>query len=614
MSGRLLAPTPDILIAYDDLRRRENQMLVRLLDTLPRVDDLPAEMMDQARDAVFHTDYPFLLALVGPFGVGKSSLINALLGQDVLATGPVPTTERVMALRYGDSLERIAGQDGLETVFYPSPLLKLISLVDTPGVESVFDEHSRRTESFLHRSDWVVLVMLATQALSAGNLAFLQALSRYGKRVLIVVNQVDLLDDAQRDTVRQFVQEQCLLHLGQEPKVFLVSARRALAARQADPPDQAAWQASGMADLESFLLDALDDRERLRQKLQTPLQIAHNVLTAAQKAVQDQQQALDQHRRVQENIAAQIAAGQGQQREQVNAVLDTVAAAFAESAQRGEDAIRDLFQPGRAVGQILSGISELLGLAGLARRLGARSRAEAAFAAYAVFEPLEEIAGSVNDLGPWMEGRDLQDMDDLVLYTNRALEELPESLRAKVIGEVRAPASYNREPLRRARPDLDAILGDARRVEIGRLDGEVRTSLAILGGWELAVVLAIMLLGVLAVDWSDAAVPLVLVLGALALMFLGVGVFIFRGGRLARRFSDRLLAHSQQYQAALRQAAEDQIQEGVTQRQDVAAPFVRLISAQTALQASLAADLRRLEEELAAFAGEIGGPWERKTV
>jgi GTP-binding protein EngB required for normal cell division len=611
--SRLLKPTPDILLAYDDLRRRENEALLHLLDTLPRVDGLPPETIEQARDAVFHTDHPFLLTLIGPFGVGKSSIINALLGGDVLATGPVPTTDHVAILRYGDTVEHVTNPDGIETVFHPAPLLKQISLVDTPGLESVFAQHSERTDGFLHRSDWVMLVMLATQALSAGNLKYLETLKQYGKRVLVVINQVDLLDAEQRETVREFVREQYLTHLGTQPEVFLVSARQGLAAHAADPLDEATLQGSGMADLYAYLMESLDDRERLRQKLQTPLQIARNVLSEAQGEVKTQQRALDQYRSVQENIQAQIEAGRAQQRAQVNVLLDEVATTFAESSQRSEDAIRELFQPSRALAQITGGFGELIGINRLARRLGARSRAAAAFEAHEVMEPLTELPQRLTELAPRLEGRDLQDMDDLAVYANKSLEALPAGLKSKVIGEIRPPVTYNREPLRAVRGDLDDILKEAQRVEPERLDRSVRNALIMLAGWELAIVIAIVLLGTLAIDWSNILVPLMLVLGALALMFLGVALVAFQGSRIARQFSARMLEHATTYQATLREAAEAQIDYGVKLREDVVAPFTRLITAQVSLQQELAADLRESETQLAAFAGEIGGLWERES-
>ena len=93
-------------------------------------------------------------------------------------------------------------------------------------------------------------------------------------------------------------------------------------------------------------------------------------------------------------------------------------------------------------------------------------------------------------------------------------------------------------------------------------------------------------------------------------MFLGVGLMALRGNRLAHSYSQRMLDLSQRYQATLREAGAEQIKYGVQLRQDLVAPFTRLIAAQVAYQRDLAAELRTLEQDLAAFAGEIGGFWE----
>src|SRR5260221_12451080 len=72
----------------DALRRKEYDRLTALLDTLGKIDGLPDEQMEQARDALFHADHPFLIVLVGAFNTGKSSMINALIGRLCCPLGP----------------------------------------------------------------------------------------------------------------------------------------------------------------------------------------------------------------------------------------------------------------------------------------------------------------------------------------------------------------------------------------------------------------------------------------------------------------------------------------------------------------------------------------------
>jgi hypothetical protein len=97
--------------------------------------------------------------------------------------------------------------------------------------------------------------------------------------------------------------------------------------------------------------------------------------------------------------------------------------------------------------------------------------------------------------------------------------------------------------------------------------------------------------------------------GALLLMVLGVLLMPLRGRWLARAFSDRLLALSERYQETVREAAGEQIEHGVRLRQDVAAPFTRLVGAQLDLQHELAGDLRKLDADLATLAGQVGALW-----
>ena len=215
---------------YEALRRREYELISNLLTLLPKIDNLDQSRVVQVRDALFHADHPFLMVFVGPFSSGKSSLINAILGKsDLLRVGPVPTTDRINILRWADGEQRMDSGSQVDTVFYPSALLKKVSFVDTPGLESIFQKHEETTKKFLHRSDVVLLVMLATQAMTSRNLEYIQLLRGYGKKVIILINQADLLSEEDRQTVVDYVTNQSEDRLGYQPDVWLVSAKTGLA-------------------------------------------------------------------------------------------------------------------------------------------------------------------------------------------------------------------------------------------------------------------------------------------------------------------------------------------------------------------------------------------------
>ena len=593
------------MVQYENLRRREHDLISQLLNVLPKIDGLPEDRVTQMRDALFHADSPYMMVLMGPFNSGKSSIINALVGnQDLLAIGPVPTTDRITMLRYGDDMQQ-ARTGEIDTVFYPLPLLQKVSFVDTPGLESVFQTHEQQTRGFLHRSDAVLLVMLATQAMSAQNLEYLRILKEYGKTVIIILNQIDLLTPEEAEAVRSYVLEQSHDQLGYKPEVWMMSARRGLEARHEDGTvDEEAWAASGLHQIEQYVDDQLSDAARMRQKLQTPLQIMQNVHQTAVEAVRGNQSTLDQYQSINQNIEQQMSGFKREQDKIVREVLDVTSSRFDEAAERGAAAIRDLFQLSRALRSVLRGIGELLGLARLARR-GSYTRS--AFETHKVYEPLNELPEVAIRLGPRLEGKDVQDVDNLVKYARREVEALPAPIRTKVIGNLQVPLQYNRAALQEVRNDLEAIGSEARTDETDRLEGIVRSSLLYLGAWE--VLLLILAVFVLFLNPATPDQPL-LTVGIVAFIFVVMLISLLylplRGRILATSYMNRLMKLQSRYLEALTKAADQQVAYGIQMRRDAVLPLTRLIEAQTQIQQEQLGKLQATGQEMLKLEAELG--------
>ncbi|NLF74224.1 MAG: hypothetical protein GX573_00895 [Chloroflexi bacterium] len=595
-----------LLDHYETIRRQEHDEITELLDTLSRVDGLPDAEMEQARDALFHTNHPFLMVMAGPFGSGKSSVINALLGEEVMEVGPIPTTDHIVILRKGPDIQRTRAGD-VETVFHPSPLLENLSLVDTPGLESVFRTHDEVTRRFLHRADVVVLVMIATQVLTASNLEYLQELKAYGKRVIVVVNQVDVLEPDEREQVREFVLEQARLHLGIEPKVWLVSARQAMAAQQETPRDEILWDESGFADIEDYIRRTLGNVERFRQKLETPVQICQNVTKTALALVQEQQAALDLHRKTNDNIEAQIVQARREQQQTVDDALHEIENTWNEAAARGSQAIGDLFQFSRGFSSIFRGLGEMIGIAALVRRFQGRTRAESAFDQHKVRETFDQIPKQVDRLGPRLEGRDLQDIDSLVDYTRGAVQQLPPLLADKVIGKIQTPLHYDRGFLRDVRGMLDDIQHEAMRFETDRLDRTLRNTLIILALWEVLVILIVVIVAGSALAGGTPDVNAILVVFAigLGLTLFGLVLVPLRGWFLRKAYERRLYKARDEYMSILQRAAGEVVSHGIQLRRDATTPFTRMIESQAELLESLRTDLQDHQQALVRIQGGL---------
>src|SRR5687768_9017194 len=253
--------------AEDELVREERRVLAKLRTALARFDAAPEHQQALAR-SIEQLDELFLLVIVGEFNAGKSAFINALIGTKVAAEGVTPTTAQINVLQYGETESRQVKENALHVITAPAPILRDIHIVDTPGTNAVIREHERITSDFVPRSDLVLFVTSADRPFTETERAFLEQVRGWGKKVVIVINKIDILDAAQIDEIRAFIADNARVLLGFSPEIFPVSAKLALKGKQGDPT---AWEASRFEALERYISTSLDAPGRIHLKLLNPL-------------------------------------------------------------------------------------------------------------------------------------------------------------------------------------------------------------------------------------------------------------------------------------------------------------------------------------------------------
>jgi len=213
---KLLSKEQDAILQEERLQLEGLLLIVARLD--PATEDV--QLLQQT---LRQLEELFLLVVVGEFNAGKSAFINALLGERVLPEGVTPTTTQIQVLRHGEESGHSWERD-IVTFTYPAEWLRDINVVDTPGTNAVIEGHQELTEEFVPRSDLVLFVTSADRPFSESERTFMERIRDWGKKVIVVVNKIDILEgENEVSEVLAFVHQNAQLLLGIVPQVFPVS-------------------------------------------------------------------------------------------------------------------------------------------------------------------------------------------------------------------------------------------------------------------------------------------------------------------------------------------------------------------------------------------------------
>ena len=373
--------------AQDELLREERKALARLSAALIRFDAAPDQQEALAR-SIEQLDELFLLVVVGEFNAGKSAFINALIGSRVVEEGVTPTTAQIDVLQYGDVSARVVRGPALHVITAPAPILRDIHIVDTPGTNAILRKHEAITSEFVPRSDLVLFVTSADRPFTETERAFLQTVRGWGKKVVVVINKVDILEtERQIEEVRGFVAESVRVLLGFSPEIFPVSARLALRAKEGEP---SAWAASRFEALERHIHDTLESAQRVSLKLMNPLGVGLALTDRHATIVRDRAALLKEDFTMLDEVDRQLAVYQQDLARDLDLRMSDIDRVLLEMETRGHAYFDETLRIGR--------VMDLLN----------RSRVQQGFEQQVVADAPLQIERKVGELVDWLVQADLR--------------------------------------------------------------------------------------------------------------------------------------------------------------------------------------------------------------
>jgi small GTP-binding protein len=511
---------------------------------------------------------PFLLVIAGEFNAGKSAFINALVGEQALTEGVTPTTAHVTLLRYGETASKHLRPDGIEEIWRPSTFLKDTAIVDTPGTNAVLRHHEQLTSEFIPRSDFILFVTSADRPFTESERQFLERIRDWGKKIVLVLNKVDLLRDGDETAeVMAFLRQHATALLGSTPEIFPVSARLAQDARRAYAGDEGiqVYERSRLGAVRDYLLRTLDDEGRTRLKLLTPLGVMQRLAIKYTEEAAKRQELLNEDARTVENIETQVAAH-----------TEEMTRAFEQRLKVVENIVLQMRDRGDTF------FDETVRLTNV-RALIQRERMRQEFEQRVIGDAPAQLEAAVNELIDWLVEQEHRLWQNVNEYIGRRRQNSASVLGTPgtgadehMIGSVGATFDFNRRSVlqRVSIAANKAVNTYDRSMEAAELASSLQgavaqTAVAGAGAVGLGVGIAV-LIGTTAADITG-------ITAGLALIGLGLGVIPYHRSRAKKQFDARTRELSETLSRTLREQFNREIASGKQRLEESLAPYTRFV-------------------------------------
>ncbi len=222
---------------------------------------------------------PFVFVVAGEVNVGKSTFLNALFGQDFSRTGVMPTTDKILFFKHGPEVKVTPITPTLDEVQAPADFLRDFHIVDTPGTNSIENEHQEITERFVPIADLVIFVFSAMNPWGASAWQFLEKVHRdWMRNVVFVLQQSDLRSPEEVQVITDYMRELCRGRFGREFPIFPISAKKAFLARSGGLDRDKLLEESGFLPLEAHLSAVVRGQPSRQKKLSGTIQLARQIL------------------------------------------------------------------------------------------------------------------------------------------------------------------------------------------------------------------------------------------------------------------------------------------------------------------------------------------------
>ncbi|MGD8731806.1 MAG: dynamin family protein, partial [Anaerolineales bacterium] len=505
-----------------------------------------------------------------------------LLGEAYLKEGVTPTTDRIHILRYGEAGQPEYVNENARILRFPADILREIHIVDTPGTNAVLRKHEAIAREFVPRSDMVIFVTSADRPFTESERNFLEVIQKWGKKVVVVINKVDILpDQGSYQEVRDFVNQNVGELLGFKPELFTLSAKPKVA--DDEVVSTVDMSRHGLSAFQGYLSSTLTQDELIRLKLLSPLGVALKLARENAQRAAERNELLREDVVALERVEQHLALYESDTRQEFDRHLAKLENELLEMRIRGEEFLDDRLR--------------LLKIRAMLRA----DQLQRDFQEIVIDDTPHRIGKEIQEIIDWIVERELRQW-------RLMSEELGKRTETDTLKSAARKASegfaYNRREL------LESLGVQAERVidtydrsaESERLTMLVQESIALVGLVEVgAISLGLILKALLTTAVADATG----ILAAGILGILGFAVIPYRRSVAKKQLREKLTTLQADLNRTLRKDFKRELGNSLSRLRESLAPYRRFVLNEKESVDRVLADLEKAQSELKRMQAEL---------
>jgi small GTP-binding protein len=290
-------------------------------------------ILDEVRQLEKAVQEPFLFVVVGEVKSGKSSFINALLQakDPIVEVAPSPKTDKINQLLYDEDERQVDVNAYFRKIYIDKPILEEISIVDTPGTNTIIQHHQEITERFIPIADLIVFVLEAKNPYRQSIWDFFDLLKEnWRKKIVFVLQQKDLMEEEDLQHNLQGLKDHLKEKNIDHPVIFSTSAKWELEDKTS----------SGFPDLRTWINENITGGASAVLKLSSLINTSEIILDAIDKGLDDREKQYESDQAFRNKVSEKIRSEQEQARKDVELLTENISNSYTNVCKEYEQEIR----------------------------------------------------------------------------------------------------------------------------------------------------------------------------------------------------------------------------------------------------------------------------------